>query len=339
MSQQKNIDVEVRDLVSVVVPVYNTAKYIDECIQSILNQSYEHLELILVDDGSVDGSERKVDEWEKMDDRIKVIHQMNMGVSSARNHGIKEAKGEYICFVDSDDYVQKDYIKVMVSSMSEYHTDLVSFKAQGELKKPGVERLTQQQSFLYLFRNDKIGAFVCNKLYRSSIINEKQILFNPKLAYGEDLVFAFDYIRFIKNSVYIESDKNAYYYYRENDESAVHRQSIKREKSNVAAYRSVLSKGMNLFDQATLAQAYKKYYGFCLHMILTSWKENRRYDHRIYCHYMRIVHQGRCYLNIMDKCLFVLLRIYPHFFYLGYVYFFGGVMSRIAMKVCFMKGL
>ena len=98
-------------IVSVIVPVYNTEKYLPECIESVLFQSYTDFELLLIDDGSTDGSGLICDEYARKDFRIKVVHKSNGGVSSARNEGLDIARGEYVCFVDSDDWVCKDYLK------------------------------------------------------------------------------------------------------------------------------------------------------------------------------------------------------------------------------------
>ena len=95
-------------LVSVIVPIFMVEEYLDECIQSIVGQTYSNLEIILVDDGSLDGCPQKCDEWARKDHRIRVIHKPNGGLSSARNAGLDIAKGEYIAFVDSDDYITPD---------------------------------------------------------------------------------------------------------------------------------------------------------------------------------------------------------------------------------------
>ncbi|MFQ7000891.1 MAG: glycosyltransferase family 2 protein [Clostridium sp.] len=94
------------------VPIYNVEKYLDRCIKSIINQSYTNLEIILVNDGSTDKCGQICDKWKEKDERIKVIHKENGGLSDARNAGIEIAKGEYLSFIDSDDYVHKDFIKV-----------------------------------------------------------------------------------------------------------------------------------------------------------------------------------------------------------------------------------
>ena len=104
--------------VSVIVPVYNVEKYIKKCVESLINQEYRNFEIILINDGSVDNSGMIIDEMSLRDDRIKVIHQKNQGVSAARNVGISFSKGEYITFVDGDDWVDKDYISYFAASQS-----------------------------------------------------------------------------------------------------------------------------------------------------------------------------------------------------------------------------
>lgn len=106
-----------KDLVSVIVPVYNVADFLDACVESIIEQSYSNLEIILVDDGSTDNSSRICDSWKKKDDRVTVIHKKNGGLSDARNTGIERAKGKYYVFVDSDDYVDRDFVKELHSAI------------------------------------------------------------------------------------------------------------------------------------------------------------------------------------------------------------------------------
>ena len=113
------------DKISVVVPVYNVEKYLRKCIDSIINQTYKNLEIILVDDGSPDKCGEICDEYAKKDNRVKVIHKKNAGVSSARNDGIDNATGEYIIFVDSDDWLEDNAIEIMVDKLNEYDYDCV----------------------------------------------------------------------------------------------------------------------------------------------------------------------------------------------------------------------
>ena len=110
--------------VSVIIPIYNTAEYLDRCIKSAAQQSYTALEIILVDDGSPDDCPKMCDEWAKKDSRISVIHKENGGLSDARNFGIMAAKGEYLLFLDSDDYyTDTDAVKTLVAAAKEYSSD------------------------------------------------------------------------------------------------------------------------------------------------------------------------------------------------------------------------
>lgn len=102
-----------KELVSIIVPVYNVETYVSKCIDSIVNQNYSNLEIILIDDGSKDNSSKICDEWSTKDRRIKVFHKKNGGVSSARNYGIKKSSGKYVCFVDSDDYLAPEFVTYM----------------------------------------------------------------------------------------------------------------------------------------------------------------------------------------------------------------------------------
>ncbi len=111
-------------LITVVVPIYKVEQYIDRCIKSIVNQTYSNLEIILVDDGSPDKCPKMCDNWAKKDNRIKVIHKENGGLSDARNAGIDIAKGEYITFIDSDDYIDDDYVEFLYNMIREDKTDL-----------------------------------------------------------------------------------------------------------------------------------------------------------------------------------------------------------------------
>ena len=111
-------------LISVIVPVYKAEKYLDKCVQSIVNQTYKNLEIILVDDGSPDNCPEMCDEWAKKDSRIKVIHKENGGVSSARNAGLDNSFGDYIGFVDSDDFIENDFYECLYDNLVENGADI-----------------------------------------------------------------------------------------------------------------------------------------------------------------------------------------------------------------------
>lgn len=111
-------------MISVIVPVYNVEKYLDKCVQSILKQTYKDFELILVDDGSPDNSPQMCDEYAQKDKRVKVIHKANGGLSDARNVGTLNASGQYVTYIDSDDYVSNDYLEVLNWLIIKYNADI-----------------------------------------------------------------------------------------------------------------------------------------------------------------------------------------------------------------------
>lgn len=129
-----------KGLVSIVLPIYNVENYLDRCVRSVISQSYKRLEIILVDDGSLDSCPQKCDEWAKMDNRIKVVHKKNAGLGYARNTGIENASGEYICFFDSDDYIAADTIEKAYAAAVSQNCDMILFghhdvNAQGKIVK------------------------------------------------------------------------------------------------------------------------------------------------------------------------------------------------------------
>ena len=117
-----------KKLISVIVPVYNSEKYVNRCIDSILNQTYENLEVILIDDGSSDGSLKICESWAEKDNRIKILKQKNSGVSSARNLGIENASGDYVAFVDNDDWLRPEMYETMLSLAEKEKSDVTVCK-------------------------------------------------------------------------------------------------------------------------------------------------------------------------------------------------------------------
>ena len=117
----------VNGLVTVVLPIYNVEKYLDRCINSVVNQTYSNIEILLIDDGSTDGCPKKCDDWAAQDSRIHVIHKENQGLGMARNTGIENSSGEFICFFDSDDFIAPDTVEKAYKRAVEEDADIVSF--------------------------------------------------------------------------------------------------------------------------------------------------------------------------------------------------------------------
>lgn len=202
--------------VSIIVPVYKTEKYLKRCIDSILAQSFTDFELILVDDGSPDQSGAICDAYAVQDSRVKVIHQKNKGVSSARNAGLELSQAKYIMFCDSDDYVDKDWCKVLyesvlenptacvVSNLIRVHEDEMNAQVSSEQREK--KYISYYQMFAYGLSGQPV-----NKIYNKGILNANQIRFDPHISIAEDVDFNVRYCQCCDKILYI--DKPLYYYY------------------------------------------------------------------------------------------------------------------------------
>ena len=211
-------------MISIIVPVYNVANYLEQCLTSIAAQSYASFECILVDDGSSDESGRLCDEWVEKDSRFRVVHQPNQGVSTARNNGLLHASGEYITFIDSDDWVDMDYLQAMVDGLQgNEQADIVvsgliyEMIASNEQKKSFPARTTvftldrEHMSDLLDLTKKFFFFGPCNKLFKKSLLREHHILFDKSCSYGEDLFFNYQYLNYVK---IISSVAEAHYHYR-----------------------------------------------------------------------------------------------------------------------------
>ena len=202
-------------LVSIVIPVYNSEKYISRCLDSITNQTYDNLEIILINDGSTDNSIEICLDYKEKDKRIIVVNKSNGGVSSTRNQGIDCATGKYIQFVDSDDYINLDMTENLVYAIEKYDVDLVLC---------GVNHISSNTNDSDLYRNvgdfllkdflsnslDSISSTsmgaVWNKLYKLSKIKDNKIRFEEDINYSEDCIFNYDYFK-KSTSIYVLKDK------------------------------------------------------------------------------------------------------------------------------------
>lgn len=167
-------------LISVIVPVYKVENYLNRCIDSILNQTYRNLEVILVDDGSPDNCPSICEEYAKKDNRIKVIHQENGGLSSARNTGLTVASGELITFVDSDDWVANDMYQILYDTMTSQDADIVECNYFAVNEKTSEKSVPVKENLIYynddglkaLFLDKNIKSYVWNKLYKRNTIGD-----------------------------------------------------------------------------------------------------------------------------------------------------------------------
>lgn len=208
--------------ISVIVPVYNTEQYLTRCIDSILSQSFTDFELLLIDDGSTDGSENICDIYAEKDSRVRVFHKENGGVSSARNLGLDEAKGEWICFVDSDDELLPDGLKVMAEGISKevslVMAGYVICDDNGSLIY-SIDKLISylidpRQAAKEMFMPTDYGyqGYICSKLLRLSEVRKNKIRFSEVVFFNEDRLFLTQYICAMEKSACYNT-KPVYAYY------------------------------------------------------------------------------------------------------------------------------
>lgn len=229
-------------LISVVVPVYNVKTFLNKCIESIINQTYHNFELILVDDGSTDGSAEICDKYSEKYDYIFTYHKKNGGLSDARNYGVKRCKGRYITFVDADDWIDLDYLSVSIRELENSYPELLILPYKREFKNKSVENLLfckdrvqikgkRQISKVLLRRifgplNKELAhparvddlSTAWGKFYKASICKQIQFV-DTKIIGTEDAWYNINYINQIKSALYIDS--TFYHYNKINDNSLV----------------------------------------------------------------------------------------------------------------------
>ena len=209
--------------ISVIVPIYNVETYLENCITSILNQTFTNIEIILINDGSTDSSGIICDYLAKKDSRIKVIHKENAGVSEARNTGLKNALGNYISFVDSDDYIHPQMLEILFTAIKKFSTDISMVYAKmthnvndifpyidlDEIKYKTIQQSELLKNILGRGEDGYQYAIVCNKLYNKHLI--RNTYFNSNIKYGEDTEYCSRCYLSSKNAIVIEEELYHYY--------------------------------------------------------------------------------------------------------------------------------
>ena len=230
--KRDNISMDNKRLFSIVVPIYNREKYIKQCLESIQKQTYKNIEIILVDDGSTDDSRKICENIANFDTRIHYYYKENGGVSSARNLGLKKANGEFISFVDSDDFVDELFIERMLEKM-DINTDMVVLGQYRYIEEEKNSIIIKPIIKAGRYTSDEIkkvvidaGLFkgftvpsVCSVCFRTSNIFTKNITFSENVVYNEDGLFASEYVFYSTKDIYIDYSE-AHYFYRANYQSA-----------------------------------------------------------------------------------------------------------------------
>ena len=282
-------------MVSVIIPVYNVAKYLSRCVESIINQTYKNLEIILIDDGSTDASPQICDKYATRDERITVIHKKNKGLSATRNVGIKFAHGEYIVFVDSDDWIDLDTIEILTgkaistdsdiiahavcknrqgkdylvlpTDQEEYKVDVTKYK-----KFLYISCLLNQSGFSYLYPRELLCgpemSYPVLKLFKKSFIDENGLLFPEGLRFCEDKVFELDVVKATKTLYYINKP---YYHYFMRPGSLSNRGAEEKSEDYLETfhYLEEKMKDLGIFNEL------EKYFG--LNILSSCWNITERY--------------------------------------------------------------
>ncbi len=273
---------------SIIVPVYNVKKYLTRCLDSILNQSFRDYEVIVVDDGSTDGSAELCDRYSERYADIHVFHQPNMGLSGARNTGLDHAAGEWIVFVDSDDWIEPELLKLLSTQINRYPADLYSFNAQ-KVNDEGIitERLlyvvenetlvfcSEAERFSFFFNwfmQYKTGWEVWSRIFRRDLIEKKKLRFiSTQEVFAEDYLFTFQYLLYAKKLRFL---CNICYNYFQRDSSLLGELDPKTvlprlENLGMYGYKSVCSAGLIQFKKE-YDRLYFMLFNFHLQYLLSS---------------------------------------------------------------------
>lgn len=223
--------------VSVIIPVYNVQEYLKECLESVINQTYKKIEIIIINDGSTDDSALICKSYQQKNENIIYIDSKNEGVSIARNRGIACATGDYLVFVDADDVVSKNYIEMLVELMEKSEMGIVGYgnnKLDLSIKIDPNVRIEKKDSVLYqILSGYKYEGYLWNKIFDCNIIEKEKIKFQEKISIWEDLLFVVEYMQRISTCAIVDS---CYYFYRNRANSAVNKINLKKteDKLNIA---------------------------------------------------------------------------------------------------------
>ena len=245
--------------VSVIVPIYRVEKYLSKCIESIQQQEHKNLEIILIDDGSDDSSGMIADQYAKSDERIKAIHKKNGGVSTARNAGLDKASGEYVCFVDGDDFVMPDYVSYLLGLIVVNNADISITTAMlgnfDETQKTdtGIQIFNSVKSteFMLCYRFP-IGVYC--RMFKKEFLDEQHIRFRTELFIGEGFNFNMDAIQ--RADKIVVGQRKVYYYRRDNETSAMTAFSTEKWENGLYALQVIKNNLIIKSDEINKAWKY-----------------------------------------------------------------------------------
>lgn len=257
--------------VSLIIPVYNSEKYLAKCLKSACNQTYRNMEIICVDDGSTDASGRIVDEFAARDARIVAIHQKNQGESAARNRGLQIASGEYIGFMDCDDWIESDMYESLVTELEKEDADIaisgwfkdtdresIPIKNEKEVED---KVFTRDKLLKYLYERDSYRefAYMWDKLYKRELLfdsNSALILFDSQLILGGDVLYLGRVALNVKKAVYMDKP---FYHYLQRQDSGCHSKDINKRIDWLKAYIKLIAIYENNYIEKYVVDLLKRF--------------------------------------------------------------------------------
>ena len=262
--------------ISIIIPVYNVEQYLADCIKSVQSQAYQNIEIILVDDGSTDQSGSMCDAYAKQDDRIKVIHQPNQGLSAARNTGFAASTGAYIVFVDSDDMISPIYTQTLYDMINHHHADIAACEyTQNEEELDIQDILNHDKAYKidaptmlrqWHGKRKRVETVAWNKLYKREILESLSPEIFPEGKTHEDVYTSHLFVE--KASVIAITDRKLYYY-RKRDNSI----SRKRTKESARQDLEAQQERLAYFQEKKLYASYiRLLIGHLLHRVMYAWQ-------------------------------------------------------------------
>lgn len=307
------------ELISIIIPVYNVELYICECLESVINQTYKKLEIIIIDDGSTDKSAEICKNYLKKDNRIRLISQKNSGVSAARNLGIEFANGEYITFIDSDDYIDVNYIKCMYENIKKNKCDIVvcglqDFEYNNKFTKKSKKFkkiLNCNDFFAEMFREKFLYAVVWAKLYKKDLI--KGLKFDSKYKIGEDLDFLVTNFLNKIDSIYVDNSE-CLYYHRVRNDSATESKFNENWLLECQLCKEIMEKCNKINDKYLQSMALRRYIRinlFCLQLVRNDKKlinEKQLFEGNIKKYFFSVLVNYKIDVKIKLKMMYFMIR-------------------------------
>ena len=314
-----------QEIISIIIPIYNIDKYLERCLESIKNQKYNNLEVLLIDDGSKDNSKAICKKFINIDTRFKYFFQTNKGVSCARNLGLKNYSGEYVLFIDGDDSVDENYVYDLYNCIKKYDADIVIShpiicRQDRQIKISKIEQdivCNKETAMKYMLEDKYFHSTIWGKLIKGNVINNTE--FEPKLTIGEDFKFLHDLI--LNCNKIIISNISEYYYY-ENEDSTVRKKINDGWIKQIEMCKDLINQNKN----KALEMSYKKRYINSNMDCAVRFKLNRE-QHKM------IKRNMKEYINelIQDKDISMNFKI--KMWLIAYNYFIFKILFSISRKL------